>query len=220
MKVYTVQVMRAWAFIAILLGTLVLFFGSMVLLRVLDLPRGLFLVLGGVCLFGGYRLIKKAAIVAKQVTLTPAHLTIHNSGRAHEQQIMLADVASFLYQEFNGNKTLRLRLNSGQKVSLTHNDTFCPDDDIESLAADFTKQVADSSADQQANIKREKTFFEKPLANVVGWLVLAGLSYFSWHLLQHGVKDGKWGSVCMVYGNGLTYLGAWFAARRTKPEAN
>ncbi|SHJ26889.1 hypothetical protein SAMN02745146_2689 [Hymenobacter daecheongensis DSM 21074] len=133
---------------------------------------------------------------------------------------MLADIASFHYQEFNGNKTFRLRLRSGQKVTLAHNDTFCPADDIVALAADFRKQAADFSTDRSVGITREKTFFEKPVASVVGWLIVAGLCYFSWHLLTHGVKDGKWGSVFMIYGNGLTYLGAWFAARQNKAEAS
>jgi hypothetical protein len=67
-------------------------------------------------------------------------------------------------------------------------------------------------------ILREKTFFEKPVANVLGWIITAGLCYFSWHLFQSGVKDGKWGSAFMIYGNGLAYLAAWRNAQSKKAE--
>lgn len=222
MKSYTVQTMKIWIFVVILLGSLVLFFCSIPVLSDLNIPFAIILIWGAACLAGGYYLTKKVAVVTMQVTLTPELLTIRSAQTGSEQQIPMTDISSFLYEDFNGNKTFRLRLQSGKKVRLAHNDTFCPADDIEALTADFEAQVAGTNFSvhnaERPAITREKGFFEKPLANVLGWGIVAALVYTTYYLQQHGVKDGKWSSVFMIYGNGLTYLGTWLAARRKNPE--
>ncbi|TGE13827.1 hypothetical protein [Hymenobacter elongatus] len=179
MKSYTVQVMKTWGFISIFLGLLALFFGGISLSREIGIPLAVVLIWLVACLVGGYYLIKKVAVVSMQVTLTAEALSIRATQSATERQIALTDIASFFYEDFNGNKTFRLRLQSGKKVKLAHNDTFCSDDDIEALAADFEAQVAGAAADQDAesaSIRREKSFFEKPISTVMLVVVTAVIS--------------------------------------------
>lgn len=67
------------------------------------------------------------------------------------------------------------------------------------------------------NIQREKSFFERPIGNVAGWLILVMLVYFSWYLLTHGLDPEK--SVLLVvltYGNFLAYLWRWWDGRRKR----
>ncbi|TGE24073.1 hypothetical protein E5K00_02340 [Hymenobacter aquaticus] len=163
----------------------------------------------------GYWLIKKFAVKEIEVTVGPDALQIHSADSATAQHVLLSEIISYGYQEFNDARQLVLRLQSGKKVKIGRNDMWGKGDDFLALVRHFEDQHATAVAAGGAahHIQREKTFFEKPVANVVGWVLVAGLVYFSWYLSQNGVRDGKWGAVCLIYGNGLAYWGALFAAR-------
>lgn len=219
---YTISVLKTWKFILVLIGVIFLLFGGAVLSRGIytSVFVTIFLVLSGLVI--GYFLVKKVAVETLQVSLNHTSIKIDSLNSGYSQEILIGDIVSYKYQEVNDNYTFRLRLRSEKKITLNHNDNFCPSDDILAFADQFEIIRATLVSDADSNnivFQREKTFFEKPVANVIGWLISAGLVYFTWHLVTHGVKDGKWGSVFMFYGNGLAYLGAWQNARNKKSKA-
>ncbi|QNH63763.1 hypothetical protein [Hymenobacter sediminicola] len=172
----------------------------------------------------GYYAIKKLALRELVVSLTAESLAVQAAGLP-EQIVPLQQIVSYSYYKNGEDGRFRLRLHSGGKIELCHSATFCPADDFHTFAADFERQQTMAvvpeekptvSGEVGRNIQREKTFFEKPLATIIGWFIVVGLCYFTYHLLQHGLKDGKWGAVCMAYANGLAYLGTWWNARRAR----
>ncbi|WP_375434351.1 hypothetical protein [uncultured Hymenobacter sp.] len=223
MKNYTIRFIRPWISIAILVGGLLLYFGGIVLVRkTIGVPIIFLLAWTSVCGALGYYLLKKVARKKLIVTLTAETLLIQASPSVAVQQIPLNQIASYAYHNYNENKHLIFRLHSGQKVVLRHQGALCAKDDIEVLAADFEMQrialFSTVDASDQVIIKREKTFFEKPIANILGWIVVVSLLYLTGYLLLRGIKTGKTGSVFMMYGNGLAYLSAWWNARRARSK--
>lgn len=223
MKNYTIRFIQPWVFFAILVGGLFLCFGSVLLL-----PRGIeinkLLCIAWVSIWGviGYWLFKKIAVRELIVTLTAEALLIQTSSSVVKQQIPLNQIASYVYHDYNDNKHLIFRLHSGRKIAVRHQGALCADDDITALAADFeTQRIVSSSsvnALERMFIKREKSFFEKPVADVLGWIIVVFLICITGYLLVNGAKIEKWGSVFMIYSNGLAYLGAWWNARRVRSE--
>ncbi|WP_157547529.1 hypothetical protein [Hymenobacter sp. DG25A] len=217
---YKVTVFRYWIFVLIFFSSIVLLFGGVVLIGRIFHTGYLAIFWICLCLGMGYYLIKIATVNTLQVTLSDSCISIGLANSVNKEVLLLKDIESYKYQNFNGNSTFRIRLRSGKKITLIHNVNFCPSDDMRAFVDQF-ELIRTTLASADSNniiIRREKTFFEKPLANVIGWLVSGGLVYFTWYLITHGVKDGKWGSVLLGYGNGMAYLGAWLDARRGKSD--
>jgi hypothetical protein len=177
----------------------------------------------------GYYATKKLALREFQVTLTEDQLAIRSSDSEKEQWVQLSQIASYSYLESDNGRHFSVRLHSGAKVVFDHSNTFCAADDLQALATKFEARVHQSSSPvatdggftnikiPMAGIQREKTFFETPLGNVAGWLILVVLVYFSWYLLTYGPNKEK--SVVvpfLIYGNGLAYLWRWWDARKTR----
>ncbi|RFP66421.1 hypothetical protein D0N36_03485 [Hymenobacter lapidiphilus] len=170
----------------------------------------------------GYYLIKKLAVGTTQVTLTAETLTVQPTGGT-ARQVLLREIVSYAHNEYNGNESLLLRLPTGKPVVIGYNSTFCDEGDFPALVADFEAQIADvppaTTAAAPVSILREKTFFEKPVGNAIGWLILVAMVGFTGYLLLYGLKPGKTGSLFLVYGNGLAYLAAWRNARSKQAKA-
>lgn len=215
---YTLRTMNTWIYLAIIPSILVLLFGGLWLSAAVgQIPPGLGFLWVLICAALGFFLIKKVSIKTIYVTLTSEKLSIRSSPSVNERHILLDDIASFQYHQLNNNKTFHLRLRSGQKVKFGHSGTFSVADDMPALVAAFKKQIAARvSADQNNQrpvIRREKSLFEKPVASVFGWIIAASLVGLTIHLFLNGM-NGKWAPVCMIYGNGITYLGAIYNARK------
>lgn len=171
----------------------------------------------------GYYLIKRLAVGTTQVTLTADTLTIQPTGGT-VRRVLLREIVSYAHNKYNGGESLRLRLATGKPVVIGYNANFCNEGDFSALVSDFEAQIADlppsSTGAAQTTIQREKTIFEKPVGNAIGWLILVMLVGFTGYLLVYGLKPGKTGSLFLLYGNGLAYLAAWRNARskRTKPQ--
>ncbi len=220
MRNYTVRVARVKRVVVICLGCIILLIAGPF---IVDLPNtnytyGIVLFWSFACMGIGYFLLKQLAMEPLQVSLSAEELIIDSPRSGSKQVIKLDDIASFVSQEFNGSKSLRLRLHSGKKVTLGRSDTFAANDELPTLIADFQEYICGRAATNEHRHKpaiiREMSFFEKPIASVLGWIIVAGLAWFSIDLLMHGVRDGKWGALFMIYGNGLAYLGSWLAVRR------
>ena len=225
MKRYTNRFVQSWIGLLIMIGTFVVacsvpllyngYLSSIALAGLIGISLAVSFTLG-------YYAVKRFAVREQTVLLAADAITIQ-AGQTGEQRIPLNEIASYFYQEFQGNKVFRLRLHSGRKVLIKHNDTFCAADDIQALAVDFeqlhTTATSSTKSSLTEGISREKTFFEKPIGNIIGWLILTALVLFSGYLLINGVNIKKLGAVLMFYGNGLVYLGGWLNTRHNRPKA-
>ncbi|GAA3922846.1 hypothetical protein [Hymenobacter algoricola] len=212
---YTIQAFRPVVSLGVLLGGTLLFAGSIWLL-----PYGLhnskvFLVAWGlIWLALGCFLIRKLAVKPVFMLLNADSLSIQASGSPSKQQIKLDQVASYLYEDFSNNQRFRLRLQSGEKVVLRHNDVLCPDDDIQALAREFERLVGQQNFGAEVGagwpIRREKTFFEKPAATVVLVVFSVAVAFILWSIIHDGrpVRGGLFTAI----GGYVAYLAAWWAA--------
>lgn len=221
MNVYTLHTLQPKAAAAIVSVGLIGCFAGIVLL-----PMGLTMVQCGIWVAAWgvacYYLIKKLAVGTTHVTLTAETLTVQFVGGI-ERRVLLREIVSYAHNSYNGGESLLLRLPTGKPVVIGYNSTFCDEGDFPVLVADFEAQIAEvpplATGVAPVSILREKTFFEKPVGNIIGWLVVVGLVGFTGYLLVYGLKPGKTGSLFLVYGNGLAYLAAWRNARSKQAQA-
>lgn len=219
MKLYIVKNISEGILLAILGVCFVLCFGGLALI---PKPKDseYFSFLFWLCFLGpaalGYIAAKWFVAREQIITLTDKALSIRSNQSTNEQTILLRQIKSYVYEEHNNSKLLALRLHSGKRIKFRHND-FWGKDDFYALVVDFKKcieHISNSSDEATVAIQREPSFYEKPVATVLGWTMVAAVVLITGIILFKGTKRTGWNSILLVYSSALSYLGPWLSARK------
>ncbi|TGE06148.1 hypothetical protein [Hymenobacter fodinae] len=221
MEVYIVKNISEGILLAILGVCFVLCFGGLALV---PKPKDseYFSFLFWLCFLGpaalGYIAARRFVTREQIIGLTDNALSIRSNQSTNEQTIPLRQIKSYVYEEHNNSKLLALSLYSGKRIKFKHND-FWGKDDFYALVADFKKcieHISNSSDEARVAIQREPSFYEKPVATVMGWTIVVAVLLITGIILFKGTKRTEWRSILMVYGSALSYLGPWLSARKGK----
>lgn len=175
-------------------------------------------VLGG--LYGLYRLGKAVSAVPTVVRVAPDRLTIFTPHSGEETQVPFADLAAYRASSYNGAEALRLTLHDARRLHVKINSRLYDGQDFGGMVAAFETAVGRFRADAgpAVAVRRERSFFEKPVSTVVWAVFTAFLVGTGWVIVTgpHPVK----GSLFMALGSYLSYSAAWYSARarRNQPD--
>lgn len=171
--------------------------------------------------YGVYRLVRKVTVREALVTVEPQQLTVLYLTTGRQIQIAFAEVVSYRDELLRDGRELRFRLRSGPKVKLVTNSFLGATGDYDGLlqaveTALATYQIEAMLTHGSTLIKREKSFYERPVATVL--LVVTSA------LMLSVLGDALWrnkplrGNMITSLGLFISYAGLWYAARQRKAK--
>ncbi|TFZ67787.1 hypothetical protein E4631_07415 [Hymenobacter sp. UV11] len=167
----------------------------------------------------GYQAYKKLVIVSAKVLLSDTAIQVVDQDK--ELLVVPYDtIKAYRYQSFNDAEELRITLKNNERLKIRSNSKLTKVGDFSGMVAAFEAQLTqrqDLGAIEA--VTREKSFFEKKISTwlLVAMTVLIGMLTVD---LMTGTHSKRPGSLFMVYGNYLIYLGAWIAASARRKEAS
>jgi hypothetical protein len=165
----------------------------------------------------GYRAYKKLVIVSVRVLLSDTAIQVVDENR-ELLAIPYETISAYRYQSFNDAEELRIILKNDERLKIRSNSKLTKVGDFAGMVAAFETQLTQQqAAGTIAPVTRQKSFFEKKISTwlLVVLTVLIGALTFD---LLTGTHTKRLGSLFVVYGNYLIYLGAWLAASTRRKE--
>ncbi|WP_345122026.1 hypothetical protein [Hymenobacter antarcticus] len=172
-----------------------------------------FIAVFAVGFYGLFRWGKAVSAKPTLIVIDDAGLTILDRKSGESQRVLFGDVVAYQHSDFNNVERLRIKLKNGTKQKIIINTKLHSDQQLGRMVRAFETALA-AHQQQVGDAKtalREKTFFEKPISTVVMVLLSTGAAWLVWDVFTSG-RPVKWGSLLLISGNFVVYLGAWLAA--------
>ncbi len=167
----------------------------------------------------GWRAYKRAAVVPTRLTITPTHLDVEDLRPEPRLSytLPLADIATYRYSNYNDVQELRLTPVAAPVLKLRSVGKIAPAGDFAGMLAVFEQAVSVLPTPNGLASRREKSFFEKPVATYLLVFFTALIAGAGWLIFTRSLPIK--GNMLVTLGTYLTYLAAWRAAAERRNAA-
>ena len=174
------------------------------------------LVVLGVGGYYGWLAYRRYAFVEVLIKLMPDRLLVLDEQQYQEiAAVPHAAMTAYKYSHFDGRQELRITRRDAPPLYLRVNGKLVEPGDFTGLVQAFEAKLASYPTD--SGVKREKTFFEKPIST---WLLLVltlGLLAAGGLLITRPLP-ARWGRLVGLPAYYLLYIALWWAARARRRE--
>lgn len=170
--------------------------------------------------YAGWRAYQRAAVVPLQLTITPTELHLEDLRPVPRwsQTVRLGDITTYRYYNVNNTEELRLNRAGMSPLKLRSAGILADGSNLAALVAAFEQAIEAVPQPAGLGVRRERTFFEKPISTYLLGLFTLLFAALAWEIVSGALPVR--GSLFTALGSYVTYVAAWrlAAARRNAPR--